>query len=172
MTEQDKSAATLKEMAIRGSDYREDYEFELYGEDVVAIIRPLVDDEFLPIAAFLKSRLDEEDLDTEEAVDEAVEQVEEAAEETEGDDIDVSMLDEEFVAAMQEAARLGLYGDYDEDGEEREYTNEEREQIVGSLMGGYSVELGARVLEISGSVRDAEKFRGGRGSISDTRSSE
>lgn len=171
MTESEKSAATLKEMAIRGSNYREDYEFELYGEDVTAIIRPLVDDEFLPIAAFLKSRLDEEDLDTEEAVDEAVDKVEEAAEESEGEDIDVSMLDEEFVAAMQEAARLGLHGDYDEDGNEREYDDEERDNVIDSLMGGYSVELGSRILEISGSVRDAEKFRGGRGSVSDTRNS-
>jgi hypothetical protein len=158
-------------MVVRGTNFRDDYDFELYGEEVTAILQPLVDDEFLPLAAFLSEHFDlEEDVDQDEAVSEAIDKVEEA-EESEDEPIDISKLDEEFVAIMQEAAVLGLYGGYDNDGEPVEYSEEESEEIVKSMMGGYSVELGGRVLELSGDVRDAEKFRGGRGSVDSTRDS-
>jgi hypothetical protein len=52
-----------------------------------------------------------------------------------------------------------------------EHTDEEVEYIVDQMMGGTSIELGGHVLEISGDVRDAEKFRGGRGSVEHSRDS-
>lgn len=163
----DRSKSKLHEMIIRGSEYREDYEFELYGEDVTAIIRPLVDDEFLPIAAVLAEKFDlEEEAEEEKAVSEAIDKVEEARDE-EADEIDMSEMDDEFVAIMQEAAVFGLEGTYDEDGEEVDISDEEARSLVSGMMGGYSIEMGTRVLEVSGDVRDAEKFRGGRGSVSD-----
>jgi len=168
----ERSQSKLKEMAIRGTKFRDDYEFELYGEDVTDIIKPLVDDEFLPIAAFLADHLglEDEDIEKEQAVSEAVDKVEE---ESDGEDgVDISKFDEEFVAIMQEAAIYGLHGGYDDDGNVVEYDDEEKREIVKEmLMGGYSVELGSRVLEISGDVRDAEKFRGGRGRVEHTRNS-
>jgi hypothetical protein len=168
----DKKQSKLYEMAVRGTEFEDEYEFELYGEPVTAIIKPLVDDEFLPIAAFLSEHLDvdEDNIEEGEAVSEAVEKVEEASDEDSDSPVDVSQLDEEFVGAMQEAAILGLHGSYDEDGNKVEHTDEEVEFIVTeALMGGYSVELGSKVLEISGDVREAEKFRGTRGSVADTR---
>lgn len=169
----DKSVPRLKEMAIRGSDFRDTYEFELYGEPVIAVLQPLVDDEFLPIAAALADHFDveDEDIDAEEAVGEAVDRVDEAegADEDE-DSVDISKMDERFVDIMQGAAILGLVGDEGPDGEVDEYTEEEKKEIIESMMGGYSVELGSQVLEISGDVRDAEKFRGARGRVEHTRS--
>lgn len=158
-------------MVIRGTDYKEDYEFELYGEEVRVILQPMVDDEFLPIAAFLAEHLDlEEDVEREEAVSEAIDKADEATDED--TDIDIEKLDAEFVEIMKQAARYGIWGGYDDDGNEVEYSEEEIDEVVDNLMGGYSVELGGRALELSGDVRDADKFRGGRGSIDSTRDSE
>jgi hypothetical protein len=168
----EKKQSKLYEMAVRGTEFEDEYEFELYGEPVTAVIKPLVDDEFLPIAAFLTEHLDvdEDTIEEGKAVSEAVDKVEE---ESEGDEpVDISQLDEEFVKWMQNAAKLGLHASYDEDGNKVEHTDEEIEFIVDeALMGGYSVELGSKVLEISGDVRDAEKFRGARGSVADSRDS-
>jgi hypothetical protein len=160
-------------MAIRGTEFRDEYEFELYGEDVIGVLRPLADDEFLPLAAFLAEHFDmDDDIEQEAAVSEAIDEVEEARDD-EDEAVDVRKLDEEFVTIMQEAAIQGLVGEVDpETDEEIEYNEDEREEIVLSLMGGYSVELGGKVLEISGDVRDAEKFRGTRGSVAGSRNSE
>lgn len=169
MTEQsERSRSTLQNLVIRGTNYREDYEFELYGEETAAIIRPLADDEFFPIAAAIAAHLGM-DLEAEEERDEAVsEAIDEAKADEEDETIDISKMDEELVSLLQSAAKLGITGGYTEDGDEVEYTEEEIENVVEGMMGGYSVELGGRVLELSGDVRDAEKFRGGRGSVDST----
>lgn len=173
MNKSERSDTKLMEMVVRGSEFKDDYEFELYGETVTAIIQPLVDDEFLPIAALLSAKLDlDEDIDEDKAVSEAIDKVEDAdADEEEGAPVDVTEFDDEFVAIMQEAARYGLYGAYDDNGDAVEYDDDEVDYIVSEMMGGYSIELGSKVLEISGDVRDAEKFRGGRGSVKRSRDS-
>lgn len=160
----DKSRSKLTEMVVRGKNYREDEEIELFGEDVRVVLRPLVDDDFLPISAFLANHLDMDMEEADDAVSEAIDEVEEAREEGETDEVDVGKLDEEFVAAMQRAARLGIAGSYSEDGEKLEHSQEETDFIVDNMVGGASVEIGGRVLELSGDVRDAEKFPGARGS--------
>lgn len=165
----ERSRSKLHEMIVLGTEFRDDYEFELYGEPVTAVLQPLIDEEFLPIAAFLAAHfgLEDDSVETEEAVSEAIDRVEEARQEGEDEDepIDVSKLDEDFVAIMQEAARKGMCGAYDDEGEEVEHTDEEIDFMVENMMGGYSVEIGGRVLEISGDVRDAEKFRGFRSGV-------
>jgi hypothetical protein len=159
MTESDKPVSVLKEMCIRGDSYREDYDFEMFGEDVTAVLKPMNDEEFLPIAGFLKAHLD---MDEEDAVD-AVESAKEEAEEMDEDSIDISQMDEAFVAAMQKAAINALVGSYDSEGDLIDHDRQEAEQMVEMMVGGYSVELGGKALEIAGDVRDATKFRGSRG---------
>lgn len=156
----DKSKGKLYEMCVRGNDYREDYDLEMFGEDVTAILKPIPDDDFLPIASFLKDHLDMDE-------DEAVERVEDAKEEVDDVDeesIDISKMDSEFVNIMQKGAKLAITGSYNDDGEEVEYTDDEAEEMVEMMVGGYSVELGGKALEISGNVRDVKKFPGARGS--------
>lgn len=155
----DKSEGKLYEMCVRGDDYTEDHEFEMYGEDVTAIISPIVDEDFLPIASFLQDHLD---MDEDEAV-ERVEDAKEEAEERDEDSVDISKMDKEFVRAMQNAAKLAIVGSYDDDGNEVEYDENEAEEMVSMMRGGYSVEIGGKALEISGNVRDAKKFPGARG---------
>lgn len=159
----------LHEMVIRGTEYKEDIEVELYGEEVPVVIQPLVDNEYLPLAAFLASHLGLEGEDADEAVSESIDKLDEAREDVD-ENIDLEKLDEEFVTVMQKAAKDGIVGSY-RDGEFVEHTEDEIDFIIDNIMGGASVELGGRVLEISGDVRDAEKFRGGRGSVADSRDS-
>lgn len=137
----------LRELAVRGKDYREDYEVEYYGETATFALRPLVDVEFLPIAAFLEDKLG---LDAEDAQ----EMVEEEREENDGT-IDPSNFDKEFVEIMQSAAIQGLTSDPDASDEERE---EVREQVE-TLQGGKSLEIAERVLDISSDADSAKSFR-------------
>ena len=159
MSESTKSESKLYEMCVRGHNYREDYEFEMLGEDVTASLAPLKDEKFLPVAAFLKEHLGMDEEDAVEAVEEAKE---EAAQEGE-DTIDITKMDKEFVVALQRAAIGGLKGSYSEDGDLIDHTEDEAEAMVEMMVGGYSVELGGKVLELSGDVRDVEKFPGSRG---------
>ena len=143
----------LREMALRGDDYRETIDFEYYGEEGELIVRPLTDEEFLPIAAFLEDRLD---LDPEEA-QEALEE----GKDEEDNTIDPGQFDEDFVAIMHEAAIFGI--DTTEgiaEGEDEEGVKE----IVKMLQGGKSLIIAERVLEISSDADKAEQFRRDGGS--------
>ena len=152
-------------MSVRGTEYTEDYEFEMFGEDVTAVLSPLPDQRFLPIAAFLQVHLGLEDKD--EAIAESIDKVEEAkgeAEEIGEESLDISKMDTEFVVTLQRAAKFAIKGSYDpETGEFVEHTPEMNETMLEGMVGGYSVELGGKALEVSGDVRDATKFRGSRG---------
>lgn len=142
----DNSDSKLYEMVVRGKNYRETFSLEMFGEDVDVIIRPLMDKEFLPITAKLQEKFD---LDEEEAIQE----IEDAKEEGDDDFIDASAFDDEFVELMGKAARLGICG------EDMGHTDEEVEWMVGNMVGGYSLEIGGAVLELSGNIIEAEKFR-------------
>ena len=142
----DKPDSKLYEMVVRGKNYRETFTLEMLGEEVDVIIRPLVDKEFLPITAKLQEKfgLDEE---------EAVQEIEDAKEEGEDDFVDASAFDDEFVELMAQAAILGICGD------EMGHTDEEVEWMVENMVGGYSLEIGGAVLDLSGTIIEAEKFR-------------
>ncbi|WP_264822310.1 hypothetical protein [Halocatena marina] len=152
----DKPKGTLYEMCVRGDDYREEYEFEMFGEEITALMKPIKDKKFLPLTAYLKEHLDIDE-------EEAVEKVEEAKEESDGETIDISKMDEDFVTSIQNAAVYGIAGSVEDDGEIIEYTEDEARKMVDKMIGGYSVELGGKALEISGNVRDVKKFPGSRG---------
>lgn len=158
-TQSNKSESVLYEMCVRGRDYREDYPFEMMGNEVTAQIAPLPDKKFLPIASFLKEHLDMDEEDAVEQIEEAKEEAAEAGEDT----IDISKMDEEFVGIMQRAGIAGLKGSYDPDGELVTHTEAEAEEMIEMMVGGYSVEIGGKILELSGDVRDVEKFPGSRG---------
>lgn len=165
---EERGKSKLHEMVIRGTEYKEDIDVELYGEEVPVVIQPLVDNEYLPLAAFLASHLGIEE-EADEAVSESIDKIDEARDDVE-DTIDIEKLDKEFVEIMQKAAKYGIVGSY-RDGEFVEHSDDEVDFIIDNMMGGTSVEIGGRVLEISGDVRDAEKFRGGRGRVADSRDS-
>jgi hypothetical protein len=143
----DTNISRLREMALRGDDYRDVIEFTYYGDEGELYVRPLTDIEFLPIAAFLEDRLE---MDVEEA--------QEALEEGKDDagTIDPSQFDDEFVEIMHRAATLGIDTDQGlAQGEDEEGVKE----IVSMLQGGKSLIIAERVLEISSDADKAESFR-------------
>jgi hypothetical protein len=150
-TDSDDSSNTnisqLREMALRGDDYREVIEFTYYDDMGELYIRPLQDEEFLPIAAFLEERLD---LDPEEAQ----EALEDGKDESGG--INPGQFDEAFVEIMQNAAVMGIDRNQGiAEGEDKEGIRE----LVGMLQGGKSLIIAERVLEISSNAEKAESFR-------------
>lgn len=147
------NVSKLREMAIRGRDYRETIDFEYYDMEGELYVRPLTDEEFLPIAAFLEDRLDMDAEDAQEALEEEKDEVD--------DSIDPSQFDEEFVEIMHEAAKLGIDT---EQGIAEGEDDEGVEEIVKMLQGGKSLVIAEKVLEISSDAEDAEAFRRDGGS--------
>lgn len=148
------NVSKLRELAVRGKNYREEFEVEYYGESATFDLRPLVDIEFLPIAAFLEDKLG---LDAEEAQ----EMVEEEREQNDGN-IDPSNFDREFVEIMQSAAIQGLTGSTKDEASDEAEWKAQKEEItaqVESLQGGKSLELAERVLDISSDAESAKSFR-------------
>lgn len=148
----DTNISRLREMALRGDQFRDSIDFKYYGMEGELFVRPLTDTEFLPIAAFLENRLD---LDTDEA-----QEVLEDGKDDEGT-IDPGQFDEDFVEIMREAAVLGIDTEQGiAEGEDREGV----EEIVKMLQGGKSLIVAERVLEISSDAESAESFRRDGGS--------
>ena len=147
----------LRQMAVRGDDYRDTMDFNYYGEEGELWVRPLTDDEFLPIATFLESRLD---IDPEEA-QKAIEEEREAS----GGEINPEDFDREFVDIMKEAAVFGIATD---GGIAEGETEQGIREIVGAtdneednigLQGGKTLLIAERVLEISSDAESAKSFR-------------
>jgi hypothetical protein len=144
----DANISRLREMALRGDQFRDAIDFTYYDMEGELYVRPLTDEEFLPIAAFLENRLD---LDPEEA-QEALED----GKDEEAGTIDPGQFDEAFVEIMHEAAVMGIDTSQGiAEGEDEEGVQE----IVKMLQGGKSLIIAERVLEISSDADKAEAFR-------------
>jgi len=143
----------LRQMAIRGTKYREELEIEdYYGLSGTLYVRPLSDIEFLPIAAFLEDRLH---IDEEEAQQMLEDGKDEAGR------IDPANFDEDFVAIMQKAAALGIDTTQGlAEGEDEEGVHE----IVAMLQGGLSLVIAEKVLSVTSDAGKAESFRRDGGS--------
>jgi len=152
--------ARLKELAIRGKEYREENEYDYFGGSMTLVVSPLADEKLIPITGALQSKFGMDIEDASEEIDES----------REDGDIDPAKLDQEFVALMARAAVEGIdrnKGDA-EGMSEREVeavfgiANEEEleddEENIG-LRGGLTLEISQDVLDISDDEEAAEKFR-------------
>lgn len=154
----DKNISKLREMAIRGKEYREELELDYYQDTLTIVCRPLTDPEFLPIAAFLEEKLD---LDPEDAA----EKIEEEREDDEEEGLSMENFDEDFVEIMAEAAIMGIdttQGDAKGEDEEglREIlgmTDDENANI--GLQGGSTLLIAEKVLNLSSDSEGAKSFR-------------
>lgn len=145
----DVNISKLRELALRGKNYREEITVDYLGEELTLYVKALTDGQFLPIAAYLDDKLD---MDT----DEAKEALEEDQESDDNQGIDPSNFDAEFVGIMQKAA---VYGIDTEQGDAEGMTEDEVEGTVEMLMGGKSLEIAERVMAISSDAEKAESFR-------------
>lgn len=161
----DVNISRFRQLAIRGHEYREKFETVYYTEEdeapLTLYVKPLTDPEFLPIAAFLEDKLDIDE-------EEAQEMLEEEKDDT--GSIDASAFDEEFVEIMQEAAVMGIdttQGDAAGEGEQgvREILGATGDEALDiGLQAGKTLEIAERVLDISSNAEKAKSFRGSRGS--------
>jgi len=145
----------LKELAIRGKEYREENEYEYFGETMRLGIGPLEDQRLIPITGTLQSKFGMD-------IEDATEEIEESRE---GGDIDPAKLDQEFVVLMARAAIEGIDQSMcDADG----MSDEEMEQVFGifddeeeniGLRDGLTLEIAQDVLDISDDDEKAENFR-------------
>lgn len=144
----DVNISRLREMALKGDQFRSTIDFTYYDEEGELFVQPLTDEQFLPIAAFLENRLD---LDPEEAQ----EALEDGKDEEDGT-IDPGQFDEDFVEIMHKAASLGIDTTQGiAEGEDEEGVME----IIKMLQGGKSLVIAERVLEISSDADKAQTFR-------------
>lgn len=157
-SESDVNVPRLKEMAIRGEEYREEFEIEYFGESGTLHLGSLADEYYIPMVGTLQDKFD---LD----IDEAQEQIEEAKEEGDDDNIDPAGFDEEFVDLMKRAAYYGIdrtegiaTGMTKEDLKAVLGMYEEEEKNIG-LRGGKTLEIAYKVLNITSDAESAEKFR-------------
>jgi hypothetical protein len=143
-------------MAVKGKNYREEYELEYFGETGTLVLKPLVDEVLIPLAAILEDKFEMD-------VDDAREELDEAKDES--GNIDPSRLDKEFVRLMADAAVNGIST---EEGAAAGESKEGLREIFGiaddedeniGFGGGKTLEIAEAVLDISSDADSAEKFR-------------
>ena len=154
-SEDDVNISKLRELAVRGKEYREDFETEYMGEKIELVLKPVISKRFLPIAAILEDKLD---MDAEEAQ----ENIEEGKEDGK---VDPENFDEEFIAIMSELAVRGVdteagfaEGETEEGVREIFAVSDEEDKNIG-MIGGIVLEIAEVVLSISSDAEDAESFR-------------
>jgi hypothetical protein len=143
-------------MALRGKEYREEHEYDYFGESMTLHLQPLPDKKVIPITGALQAKFGMD-------IEEASEEIEESREE--GGDIDPAKLDQEFVELMGRAAVEGIdRTEGDADGADKA----ELEEVFGlrddeseniGLRNGMTLEISQDVLDISDDEEDADKFR-------------
>jgi len=146
----------LKEMAIRGKEYREENEYDYFGESMTLVLQSLPDKKLIPITGKLQSKFGMD-------IEEASEEIEESRDDT--GDIDPAKLDAEFVELMAAAAFEGID---EEEGDAAGINDADLRAVLGiaedegdniGLRGGLTLEIAQDVLDITDDAEDAEKFR-------------
>lgn len=141
------SVPKFRRMIMRGTDYREDYEFSMFGDSVTVEIAPLDDDQYTTLLEQMEEEID----------DEKFARIMAEADGKDADDMEEEF-DTGFVRAMQTAAKLGI------DPESVDETQEGIAELVDLMVGGKSIEIGREVMEITSNVSAAKDFPGARGS--------
>lgn len=128
----------LRRLVTRGANYREDYTFKQFGEEVDMVLKPIPDEKYRNLLRVMKAEMDDEEM-------------REAVKAANSEDTDLEeMFSVGQTAALQEAACLGIVP---------ESINEDEEgvrELVSMMVGQKSLEIGMKVMEISADVGDDE----------------
>ena len=141
------SIPKFKRMVLRGTQYREEYEFEMFEDSMTLLLKPLSDDQYTVLLEQM-----EEDVD-----DEKFRALMEQADGKDPEDIE-NEFDTGFLTAMRTAAKLGI------DPEHVGLTQAEVAELVDQMVGGHSIKIGREVMEMTSNVSKAKEFPGARGS--------
>ena len=142
----------FREIALKGHRYREEFDYDYFGEELTLSLKPVKEEELLPLQTLLMEKLGMD-------LDEAEEEINNA---------EAGDLDEEFINIMQEIALRGIATD---EGDAEGATKEDLREIIGAttedqdgedigLVGGLGVQIAQDVISISSDSEGAEKFRG------------
>lgn len=145
--EEIESVPKFRSMVQKGTNYREEYEFEMFEESVTIQLKPLSDNQYTTLLEQM-----EEDVD-----DEKFQKLMEQAEGKEGEEMEEEF-DTGFITAMQTAAKLGI------DPESVGETQEGIAELVDMMVGGQSIKIGREVMELTSNISAAKEFPGARGS--------
>ena len=140
----DRKDSVLRQMMMKGKEYREEFELEYFGETTTLFLKPIPDEEFYEMIEDIDEDIDKEN------VEDKLEQLEEGEEEQLAEDAE---FDTDFIKTLKEAAKIGI------DPEPFEEDQEFIDEFVDSLVGGVSVEIGSEVMEMTSNLQEAENFR-------------
>lgn len=149
MTESDDvNLSRLRQLALEGKEYEEEFTYEYRDEDLTFYLSPLADKDLFPYQAALMSKMGMD-------LDDAEEEIEQT---------DPEHIDKEFIKIMQEIAVEGIVPDRGVvKGEDEEGVREIVEDIGLVAGGGLTLEIAQDVITLSTDAESAEKFRTGRG---------
>jgi hypothetical protein len=164
-----KSLRLLTELMMRGARYREEEEYEIFGGKVTIVFKPIPDQYYTPLMVGMMelSGLDEDEIkdELEAAIDQAVEEGEGATDE---ESISLSIFrNPEMMEILKELCYRGIDAKA-MDGDDEMLSvliDGNPEEDVPGVVGGYLLEWGFKIMELSGNLMDAQKFRGGRNRV-------
>ena len=139
------SIPKFKKMILRGTDYREEYDFSVFDMEMTILISPLNDDQYTTLLEQM-----EEDIG-DEKFKKIMQEADGKSEDEVEDEFDIG-----FINAMQTAAKLGI------DPDSVDLTQEEVAGLVDQMVGGQSIKIGREVMELTSNVSAAEEFPSGR----------
>lgn len=146
-----KDLRALADAMARGKDYRQDHDTEVFGVPLTLVLRPVPDKEYIPILGYMDETFGLSEEEAKEEIEEALEEADYQAE-----DVDLSKFDAEFIELMEGVCQLGI------DPAAMDGDEELLEEIFQNTVGGYALEWGWEIMEVTGTLRDAKRFRGGR----------
>lgn len=142
----------FRQLVTRGKKYREEHTTELFGEEVTIEIGPLVDPVYQQLLELMEAEMGKERFN----------KLVTRQQGTDPDEIDSDALSEDDfdlgqIGALRMAAKLGI----DPASVGPNETRESISNLVDSMTGGLSMEIGVKVMELSTQMGDAE-FPGAR----------
>lgn len=140
-----KNHGAFRQLILKGEDYREDYDFEMFGETVPIELKPLSDEQYSLLLEQMEEEVD----------DEKFQRLMQEADGKDGEEMEEEF-DAGFITAMRTAAKLGI------DPESVGETQEGVAQLVDKMVGGQSLMIGQEVMEITSNVAAAKEFPGTR----------
>lgn len=140
------SIPKFKRMVLRGTDYREEYQFEMFEDSMTILLRPLSDEQYTVLLEQMEENVD----------DEKFRALMEQADGKDPEEIE-SEFDSGFITAMRTAAKLGI------DPESVGLEQPEVAALVDQMVGGHSIKIGREVMEMTSNVSKAKEFPGARG---------
>lgn len=145
-----KSLAHLKELMLRGKTYREEKVYEVFGGHVTLVWKPVPDKHYIPLMTMMEDKIG---MDEDEVRDDLKGRLDDAEN---PQDVSLAGIDEEFMDFMEAIVSLGI------DESAMDGSLDDLTEALDDAVGGYLLAWAFDVMEITGDMMDAKRFRGGR----------